>query len=670
MILHKNCLVCKSSNIKNLTLQEIGYSCCNDCGLVFRNPFVEKDEDPNTLEDSSNFYMKDDLNDEKITNEIKANMGRVELINKYNKHKLYKSIMDIGCGLGFFVKAARDSGYSAFGIELSEKMISFSRSKIKVPIYLCSYDEIYQIKDINKFDVITAFHSLEHIRDQNNFFLSINKSLNKNGLLVIEVPYIFSFESILKGEKFDGISSSHLFYHTPDSLQILLNDNGFKILDILFSISSIYYDNYQSYITKFFHEQVKIDRIARIFTGTSMVIVAKKAGKTREILYKIKKKSYNIDTLFKTLKTKKIEFLKRINPNLLCTKPFDEVYICADSMVYFCCINNRAIGNIKNSSLQEIWFGKDAKTIRDAFLRHDYIGCSAVCPFINNIPKPAESSVQPDIKLKAISYAITNLCNLRCIMCINNSSNSIPIPFEKTVWNNIKDLIKDLDDFLITGGEFFSIPESTDILKFLVESNFDGRFNIITNLHMIKEDDIILLTKLRSSLEISIDSWDNDTYKKIRIPQTLEHFLFKLNVLNRIKTENRSKYPVLTNKFVIMLINHSQLLHAILRAQDHDFSEFQPTMLIYSNNPGYTEFFEGQSLLKPERISELQCVMIQIIDAYNIPNRKIYLNFRHIIAQIIQFLMDNNNDLYNSYGKILNKINQDLLDEIKNKYFK
>lgn len=294
MRLLKRCPICKHLNITNLTLQGIEYSCCNNCGLVFRNPFPEKNEDPNLFGDASDFYLREEINDEKIAKEIKANISRVELIRKHDILGSYKSVLDVGCGLGFFVKAAMEEGYEAFGMEISEKMVEFCKSRLNIPVYFCTYDEFNQkVNDLDKFDVITIFHTLEHIRNQKDFFLFANGTLSPGGLLVIEIPYIFGFESLLNGEKWEGLSPTHLFYHTPNSLQILLNENNFRVMEVSFSISNFYYNNCHSYVAKFFRDRRKIDPLAQIFTGTSMTVIAQKTEKTRkQILNRVKLKIY------------------------------------------------------------------------------------------------------------------------------------------------------------------------------------------------------------------------------------------------------------------------------------------------------------------------------------------------------------------------------------------
>ena len=93
--------------------------------------------------------------------------------------------------------------------------------------------------DINKlnrkFDIITAFHVLEHIPYQVDTLKILKSKLNNKGKIIIEVPHAEDFlilQDELKDFKNFTFWSEHLILHTYKSLKSILLKSGFKNIKI------------------------------------------------------------------------------------------------------------------------------------------------------------------------------------------------------------------------------------------------------------------------------------------------------------------------------------------------------------------------------------------------------------------------------------------------------
>ena len=93
--------------------------------------------------------------------------------------------------------------------------------------------------DINKlnrkFDIITAFHVLEHIPYQVDTLKILKSKLNNKGKIIIEVPHAEDFlilQDELKDFKNFTFWSEHLILHTYKSLNSILLKSGFKNIKI------------------------------------------------------------------------------------------------------------------------------------------------------------------------------------------------------------------------------------------------------------------------------------------------------------------------------------------------------------------------------------------------------------------------------------------------------
>ena len=118
------------------------------------------------------------------------------------------------------------------GIEIRKNCIDYIKKQnnfINIQTNLRDFDE--------KFDVITAFHVLEHLPNQTDSLVEIKNKLNFNGKLIIEVPSAHDFLLYLDNfEEFKKFTfwSEHLVLHTKNSLNQVLIKAGFKKIKISF----------------------------------------------------------------------------------------------------------------------------------------------------------------------------------------------------------------------------------------------------------------------------------------------------------------------------------------------------------------------------------------------------------------------------------------------------
>jgi SAM-dependent methyltransferase len=70
-----------------------------------------------------------------------------------------KSVLDVGCAMGFLVEALRDRGVEAFGIDISEYAINQVREDIQPYCKVASITEPLE----NKFDLIVTIETFEHL---------------------------------------------------------------------------------------------------------------------------------------------------------------------------------------------------------------------------------------------------------------------------------------------------------------------------------------------------------------------------------------------------------------------------------------------------------------------------------------------------------------------------
>lgn len=192
---------------------------CEDCGLVFVNP------QPDVVElfryYPVSYYGTKPFLYEKIDNLLR--MRRLVRMGA-GRHK----ILDIGCGKGLLLSSLQRKGWKVWGTELSDDSAQYAKTRmginvLKQNIQDCEFP-------VYNFDIITMFHSLEHMKDPKDTLRAINKILKEDGMLLIEVPKFDSiYARIFKDKWFHLDVPRHLYHFEEKTIKSLLNATGFSI---------------------------------------------------------------------------------------------------------------------------------------------------------------------------------------------------------------------------------------------------------------------------------------------------------------------------------------------------------------------------------------------------------------------------------------------------------
>jgi len=267
--LREACPACESRSLSGTELCDQTFSVCETCGCVFANPLPEEIWDS----DSSGFYLRDEPTLETAMGEVEKWRVRIREIERFISQG---SLLDVGCGLGYVVKAAEKEGWQAAGCDLSEACCEFGRRVLGVQLFSGGYEELPALSGIRTPDVITLNHVLEHLATPSEFVRFAEATLAPGGLAVVEIPNLFSFESLFNAESWYGLAiPHHVSFFTPESLNRLFGPN-FRVKLLEYSVAQFFHDNVAGYLHRLTRDQGLIDRYARQFSGTAMVAYIEK----------------------------------------------------------------------------------------------------------------------------------------------------------------------------------------------------------------------------------------------------------------------------------------------------------------------------------------------------------------------------------------------------------
>ena len=116
----------------------------------------------------------------------RTNLDR-PLLEYLKKNHNINSMLDIGCGTGVISGEFKKSISNTTGIEVSKAACNHAKTRLNK--VLCGGYEIHTKKfSKNSFDVIVAFHVIEHVENPNYLLDEIYRILKRGGLAVISTP--------------------------------------------------------------------------------------------------------------------------------------------------------------------------------------------------------------------------------------------------------------------------------------------------------------------------------------------------------------------------------------------------------------------------------------------------------------------------------------------------
>jgi len=182
-LIEKDCDLCGSQK-KTLIATENDYpiSRCGNCSLVYVSRIPKIDGGKVIGE----YYSGE-------AEEIEA--GRIRyadvstfLLDEIGKVRSKKGkLLDVGCGYGFFLLKARESGWQVYGTELSNIAVEYMRDRQGLPdVWFADLSDDFL--PVEKVDVINLTNVLEHVPSPTKTLRECADLLEKDGVLLIRVP--------------------------------------------------------------------------------------------------------------------------------------------------------------------------------------------------------------------------------------------------------------------------------------------------------------------------------------------------------------------------------------------------------------------------------------------------------------------------------------------------
>lgn len=173
------CPYCRSVCMLDFLFFEREYYHCPSCDLIF----LQRKEDIKNHID----YYRESYYDDHTVDQLSGQRSDIyrHILDLLANYKNPGSLLDLGCGCGFFLKEAKERGWQVSGVDPSEKSIAYARSLIGDNVVCGTLDDVPTDR---RFDAITLINVLDHMVDACRQLQKVQDLLTPEGILYLRFP--------------------------------------------------------------------------------------------------------------------------------------------------------------------------------------------------------------------------------------------------------------------------------------------------------------------------------------------------------------------------------------------------------------------------------------------------------------------------------------------------
>jgi SAM-dependent methyltransferase len=217
------CVACGSTKARKLGVKnELEIVCCVPCGTIYTpySPWYS----------SQYFYLGYYLKDEEKETPPFVLKRLEEITSDFAPYRQTNRLLDLGCGAGDLLTAARRNGWQAQGVDVAAHVVNHVRGRgfevFEGELSEAAYPSQH-------FDVVTAAELLEHIFEPRALVREVARILRPGGLFWTTTPHARGLSARVLGLDWRCIwPPEHLQLFSVSGLKALLGSAGFRDIHI------------------------------------------------------------------------------------------------------------------------------------------------------------------------------------------------------------------------------------------------------------------------------------------------------------------------------------------------------------------------------------------------------------------------------------------------------
>ncbi|MGP7976835.1 MAG: class I SAM-dependent methyltransferase [Desulfobaccales bacterium] len=211
------------------------FEVCNQCNVVFQNPHPSQSCLRRFF--SSSLFIGEQGNKPQDDCIAYYDYSAWEKCYKKNAEPILSllgqikpppaKLLEIGGATGWFLKAAKDSGYDVEGLDISSTLADLVRNRYNINVKVSSIEEADFADEY--FDIVCNFGGIGCWYEPHKAFNNVNRILKKGGIFCFNFTDYKSIIAKLRGGKFFEYNHASLFIYTADAIKKLLENHSFKV---------------------------------------------------------------------------------------------------------------------------------------------------------------------------------------------------------------------------------------------------------------------------------------------------------------------------------------------------------------------------------------------------------------------------------------------------------
>ncbi len=191
---------------------------CLACGLLYTCPRPSEDDYVDAyrrLEDS-------DFLGERRAREL-TYARQLDALERFTNGRRGR-LLDAGCAMGFFLRAARDRGWEVDGLDPSRWAVDYAQREYGLAVRTGTIAEAELAPE--SYDAITVWDVVEHLFRPVEDFTRLARALKPGGVLALGTHSIGSVAARVLGKRYPFLMPMHTMHFTPATTAGLLRRAG------------------------------------------------------------------------------------------------------------------------------------------------------------------------------------------------------------------------------------------------------------------------------------------------------------------------------------------------------------------------------------------------------------------------------------------------------------
>ena len=155
-----------------------------------------------------------------------------------------KKLLDLGCGGGLRLLSLREAGFDVEGADFRKEVINSLEQDLGIPAFVLDTHRLRPSEaapgasahppgkelPAGSYDVVTAFHLLEHLADISSFLNDTYRLIKPGGWFIAVLPWMESLQAWLFGARWCAATEAprHLSIPSGNGIRRLLRETGFE----------------------------------------------------------------------------------------------------------------------------------------------------------------------------------------------------------------------------------------------------------------------------------------------------------------------------------------------------------------------------------------------------------------------------------------------------------